>query len=90
MSAILRYMKKIKQGFPGDSGLKNPAANTGDKFDPWSGRIPHAEVQLSPGATLLRPHAATTEAQASILEPVLPREKSLRNKRDPGQPKIDQ
>ena len=51
--------------------LKNPPASTGDKLDPWSGRIP------SLGATLLSPCATTTEAQASILEPVLPREKRL-------------
>ena len=51
--------------FSGGPEVKNPPANAGDKwhrFDPCSGKIPHAEEQLSL-------HATTTEARS--LEPVL-------------------
>ena len=28
--------------------VKNPPANAGDRFEPWSRKIPHAVEQLSP------------------------------------------
>ena len=36
---------------------KNPPANAGDRFEPWSGKIPHAAEQLSPPATNTEAHA---------------------------------
>ena len=55
------YKCKYREDFPGGSVVKNlPASAGGHRFDPWSGRIPHALGQ--PG-----PHAATAE-------PVPPRE----------------
>ena len=52
--------------FPESSEVKNLPANAGDKFDPWSRKIPHASGQLSLCATTTEP---------PHLEPV------LRNKR---------
>ena len=34
---------------------KNPPAHAGDGFSPWSGRIPCAAEQLSPGTTSTKP-----------------------------------
>ena len=50
--------------------VKNPPADSGDRFDPRSGKIPHAMEQLSPcSATtepvLESPGAATAEACAA-------------------------
>ena len=48
------------RGFPGDSVVKNIAANTGDtKFDPGSRKIPHAVEQLSWCATTIEPVLST-------------------------------
>ena len=33
-----------------------------DRFDPWSGKIPQATEQLSPGPKATEPNAAATEA----------------------------
>ena len=41
--------------FLGGSVVKNPLANTGDRLDPWSGKIPHATKQLSPCTTTIEP-----------------------------------
>ena len=38
-------------GFLGSSVVKNPLANWGDGFDPWSGKIPHVMEQLSSTTT---------------------------------------
>ena len=44
------------RGFPGGSLVKNPFASAGDTgFDLWSGKISHAEGQLSPCATATEP-----------------------------------
>ena len=61
-------MKRIAQGFPGGSAVKNVPANGGERFDPWSRKIPHAREQLNlcPGVRqppLLCPCTATTEAR---------------------------
>ena len=42
-------------GFPESSEVKNLPANAGDKFDPWSRKIPHASGQLSLCATTTEP-----------------------------------
>ena len=34
---------------------KNPPASAGDRFDPWSGQIPHAAGQVSPCITTTEP-----------------------------------
>ena len=64
-----KFKSICKQGFPGGTVVKNPPANAGDRFEPWSGKIPHAAEQLSPCATttepaLQSPRATTTEAHA--------------------------
>ena len=41
-------LRSPKSDFPGDLVVKNLPANAGDHgFDPWSGKIPHGEEQLS-------------------------------------------
>lgn len=37
---MLEYNKYM--GFPGGSVARNPPADTGDRFDSWSGKSPHA------------------------------------------------
>ena len=39
-------LKKKKRDFPSGTVVKNPPANVGDRFDPWSKKIPHAVEQL--------------------------------------------
>ena len=41
--------------FPGGTVDKNPPANAGDSFDPWSRKIPHITEQLSPWITPTEP-----------------------------------
>ena len=48
-------------GFPGGSVVKNLSASAGDEFNPWSGKTPHAEKQLS----------QTQLLKTVLLEPVL-------------------
>ena len=43
--------------------VKNPPANAGDMFEPWSGKIPHAAEQLSPCATTTKPALLAREPQ---------------------------
>ena len=42
-------------GFPGGGVVKNLPANAGDRFNPWSEKIPHALKQLNVCATTLKP-----------------------------------
>ena len=49
-------------GFPGGLVVKNPPANPGDEFDPWSRKIPHATGQLSLGATTTGPMGSRAHA----------------------------
>ena len=49
---------QINQGFSGDSVVKNPPANAGDEFDPWSRKIPHAMKQLNPCVPTTEPVCA--------------------------------
>ena len=43
--------KKISLGFPGGSVVKNLACQFGGhRFDPWSGKIPHAAEHVTPFA----------------------------------------
>ena len=51
-----RYLKSSRD-FPGGAVVKNPPANAGHGYDPWSGKISHATEQL-------RPCATTAEARA--------------------------
>ena len=44
-------LKHTSRDFPGGAVVKNPPANAGDEFEPWSGKIPHATEKLSPCAT---------------------------------------
>ena len=56
---VVIYLFKKDEGFPGGLVVKNLPVNAGDmnKFNPWSGRIPHASEQPSPCPT-------TSEARA--------------------------
>ena len=70
-----------KGHFPGGAVVKNPPANAGDVFKPWSGKIPHATEQLSPCATstermLYSPCATTAEAH-------VPRARALQQEKPP-------
>ena len=48
---------KVTTGLPGGPVVKNlPYKFKGNRFNPWSGKIPHASEQLSPCIT-------TTEAR---------------------------
>ena len=49
MSGLLTSSELCKSplGFPGGSVVENPPANAGDEFNPWSGKIPQAEGQIS-------------------------------------------
>ena len=50
------FLLKIEmRDFSGGAVVKNPPANAGDGFNPWSGKIPHAAEQLSPCATTTEP-----------------------------------
>ena len=51
-----KTQENISKGFPGGPVVKNPPCNARDTgFDRWSGKIPHAAEQLSPGATTTEP-----------------------------------
>ena len=83
------------QDFSGDSVVKNPSAKSicqcrRHGFDPWSRKIPHATVQLSPCTTITEPvfqslGAATPEPLSCnywslcTLEPVLCNQRSHPN-----------
>ena len=69
-------LKKVEQGFPVDSVVKNP---------PWSGKIPHGAEQLSPYATAIKPvfssPGAVTTKTLCALEPVLCNKRSHCNRK---------
>ena len=48
---ITKLKRKQKQGFPGDSVIKNLPANAGDTVASWFGKTPHVAEELSPGST---------------------------------------
>ena len=49
-------IEKLAEDFHRGPVAENPPANAGDhRFDPWSGKIPHATEQLSPSATTTEP-----------------------------------
>ena len=63
---IFSRFKYAEKGFAGGSVVKT-STSAEDRFDPWSGRIPHAAEQLSPCTTTIEPMiwslgATTTEA----------------------------
>ena len=64
---------KATRDFPGGVAVKNPSANAGHRFNPWSGKIPHAMEQLSPCATTTEPTSLLLKP--ARLEPVLCNEK---------------
>ena len=48
--------KKENSGLPWwSSGYESACQCQGRRFDPWSGKIPHAAEQLSPCATTIEP-----------------------------------
>ena len=51
----LSYKNVCDGGFPGGAMVNNPPANAGDRFEPWSRKIPHAAEQLSPCTTTTEP-----------------------------------
>ena len=56
VSSHLSNKKSYSGGFPGSSVVENLPANAGNNgFDPWSGKIPPALGQLSPGTTTTKP-----------------------------------
>ena len=90
----LSGFKSLLRGFPGVSVVKNLPANVGDTdwsgFDPWSGKIPHAAEQLSPGTrtteSALEPESHNYWAHVSQLQkPELPRACALQQKKRPPQ-----
>ena len=65
--------KRHGEDFPGGAVVKNSAVNaTRHRFNPWSGKIPHALEQQTP----LSPCATTTKPQNP--EPVLRKENMLK------------
>ena len=66
--ASLGTVKKnqtISSGFSGGAVVRNlPAKHRGNKFNPWSRKVPHAMEQLSTWAQLLTPRPGTREATA--------------------------
>ena len=49
-------LKNGQRDFPGGAVVKNPPANAGGhRFEPWSGKIPHALEQLSLCTTTTEP-----------------------------------
>ena len=71
---------QINQGFSGDSVVKNPPANAGDEFDPWSRKIPHAMKQLNPGVPTTEPSSCNYWSPRG-LEPVLHNKRSHRKEK---------
>ena len=62
---------KEKQGFPGGPVVKNPPCKArGHRFDPCSGKIPHAMEQLSPWAPTAE--SALQSPRATSPEPCTP------------------
>ena len=63
------------QDFPGVSVVKESACQCRRcRFNPQSGKIPHAAEQLCP---------CTTTTEPRVLEPMLPRDRALQQKRPP-------
>ena len=60
---ILKTWRMLNEGFPSGAVDENPPANAGEsacqcrghRFEPWSGKIPHATEQLSSCATTTEP-----------------------------------
>ena len=92
--------RKLKTG-PGlpwwlsDKKTKTKTKNTYQRrrcgFDPWSGKIPHTEGQLSPGATTTEPACPRTTGALQLENHPLSSqlERSLLSSKDPAQPKIN-
>ena len=78
----LGYASKIIQGgFPGGSVVKERHV-----FDPWSGKILHAEEQLSPWTTTTEPVLSSQEPQlphprATATEAAQPRARALHHEK---------
>ena len=49
ISVDVNWARIVGKGFPGSPVVENPEYR-GHRFDPWSGKIPHAAKQLSLGA----------------------------------------
>ena len=54
--------KSLQLDFPGGSVVKNLPSNAGDRFNPWSGKIPHAVEQLSPFTATVQLGTTTMES----------------------------
>ena len=55
--------RKLEEDFPDGTVVKNlPANSRGHRFEPWSGKIPHASEQLSPCTTTTEAHAPRARA----------------------------
>ena len=90
----------ITRSLPRRSGGKNSPCNAGDRFNPWSRKIPHVTQQLSPSASatealppVLTTREATTTREAWALQwrgaPArCTQRKPRRSNKDPEQPKI--
>jgi len=72
--AIGFNLKSQALGFPGGSVVKNPPANAGDSFNPWSRKIPHAIEQISPCTTTTEPMCRNYRSRRAL-------ETMLHNKR---------
>jgi len=64
-----QYLKHKDLNFPGGTvDMSLPANGRRHRFDPWSGKIPHATEQINPCATtsepeFYNPHTATIEPE---------------------------
>ena len=60
-----KYLSNNSRDFPGGSVVMNPSVNAGDTSSiPGLRRFHMPQNNYAPPLQLLRPHAATTEAQA--------------------------
>ena len=80
--------KRVEEGFPGGSVVKNPPANAGDVVQSLIGKNPHAKEQLSPCTTTVQPvlqspGAATTEPCAATPEAHVTRTCALQQEKPP-------
>ena len=79
----INKLKKLAEDFPGGPGAENPfCQHRGHGLDPWSEKIPHAEMQLSPCAT------TTETALESVFcnQRIYCSEKPAHSNEDPVQP----
>ena len=66
-SGKIKKKKKISQGFPGGSVVKNPPLEQETRVRSWSREMPHVAGQLSPAATAIGPVLSAPALQPAKL-----------------------